>query len=165
MRSWVLVLSIVLAGCTVDSESPLDRGRYLGNDFPQPIALTCDREIGLYGMTGSAEPTRVPLGLSAEGANVCFVLDARDNLRIAHFAASMPREAGASASSFELSLYDQNGNLLRAGWDVDFGTNVFASLEYGVAVGQLLPVTMHVQAKSGAAAQTELAASLFEPFE
>lgn len=167
MRPWLLVLSAGLVGCTVDNDSPLDRGQHLDdNAFPQAIALTCDREIGLYGMyPGSSEPTHIPLGLTAEGTNICFVLDARDNLQLAHFAANMPRESTA-ASSFELSLYDTDGNLLRTGWDVDFTANVFANLEYSVPKGQLLPVTMHIEPKDGVTvSDSELTARTIGPFE
>jgi hypothetical protein len=165
-------LCIVLAACASDTDGVISPP---GNDpqfeIGEPAAIhepgECAHDIALYGMTGNASATPVgPLTVDATGIDICLSLDARDNIWVAHFAAGTEYETGGS-SSFELALYDANGNLMRDGWDVSFGGSppkTFANLEYGITKGQIVDAVLWVRAKNGTATST-VNLHLFEPFE
>jgi hypothetical protein len=106
----------------------------------------------------TSEATRVQV--SAMPATLCLSLDGRDNIRIAHFAAGTPYEQ-ATASSFAMALFSVDDQLMRAGWDVQFGDKVFQNLEYGMPVGAVTHVKLVVDGKQA----TEVALHLFEPYE
>jgi hypothetical protein len=131
------------------------------DDPPEETALApgvCSgAEISLYGM-GSSQATEVPV--TAMPTTLCLALDGRDNIRIAHFAAGTPYEQ-ATKSSFKMALFGADDALLRAGWDVQFSTNVFHNLEYGAPIGAVTHVKLVVDG-TGA---TEVDLHLFEPYE
>lgn len=158
------------AGCASDPGEPA------GTDPPVPEvdgtftpvvpAGDCAQSLSLYGMTGSATPTRVPLSLGTTGVTLCLALDGTDNIQVAHFAANTPYEM-ADTSSFLLTLYDAGGNLMGNGWDVAFGTSpttVFANLEYGMPKGQITNVKLVVATRAGEQA-ADVSLYLFEPYE
>ena len=165
---------VVLAGCIADGSDSLpspesEEPERQGDPAPSEIVdvpRECDHEVAMYGM-GSSEPTIVgPLTLDAAGVAICLELDARDNLWIAHFAAGTNYQTG-SASSFELGLYDADGNMLRQGWDVTVGSSpprTFANLEYGMPKGDIIKAMLHVRAPNGTAT-SDIALHLFEPYE
>jgi hypothetical protein len=171
-RGW---LCIVLAACASESDGtgtgtpPVDEDPEfeIGEPVEPHVAGECAHNVALYGMTGNAAATPVgPITVDATGIDICLSLDARDNIWVAHFAAGTEYENGKS-SSFELALYDSDGNLMRDGWDVSFGsspTTTFANLEYGVTKGQIVNAVLWVRAKSGTATST-VNLHLFEPFE
>jgi hypothetical protein len=169
-------LCIVLAACANETDgSPTENVNPIGigeiADLDEPAAThvhgECAHDVALYGMTGNAAATPVgPLTVDTTGIDICLSLDARDNIWVAHFAAGTEYESGASAS-FVLGLYDLDGNLLRDGWDVSFGstpTTTFANLEYGITKGQVVEAVLWVRAKTGTANST-VNLHLFEPFE
>jgi hypothetical protein len=139
-------------------------------DESAPLTHTanCAHHESLYGMDDGSHtgPTLGPLTVDTTGLDICLTLDARDNLLVAHFAATMHNEPSTS-SSFRLSLYDADGNLLRDGWDVTYGIpaeSTHASLEHGIEKGQLVDAVLWVRAKTGTAT-SPLRLYLFEPFE
>ena len=134
----------------------------------RPVPEECAHSVALYGMTGNAQGTPVgPVTVDTTSILICLSLDARDNIQIAHFAAGTQYESGTATSSFELTLYDGNGVMLRDGWDVTFGSSpptTFANLEYGVTKGTIIDAVLWVRAKNGAATTT-IGVTLFEPYE
>ena len=136
--------------------------------LPEPTPGPCDAHVSLYGASGSATPTSVPFAIeTSDGFDICLELDARDNLVVGHFAASTLRETDTTTSMFQLTLFDQDGQILRQGWDVTFGSSpptTFANLEYGVTAGTMVEVTLHVAAKC-VPLGTSINVTLFEPYE
>jgi hypothetical protein len=165
-RGW---LCIVLAACATEARDPRsppeqDPDVQLGEPAATHVPGDCAHQAALYGMTGNASATPIgPLTVDATGIDICLSLDARDNIWVAHFAAGTEYESAAS-SSFELALYDSDGNLMRDGWDVSFSTSTFANLEYGVTKGQIVSAVLWVRAKTGTATST-VNLHLFEPLD
>ena len=164
--------ALAFAGCAHDAPDPAvppDAAADAAVDArPFAPAATCEGSpLALYGMDGSNPATIVgPVTVDTTGTTICLSLDARDNIWIAHFAAGTVYQTAAD-SSFELALFAADGTQLQTGWDVAFGsspTTVFANLEYGVTVGQVLDVRLVVRAKAGSAT-TQVALHLFEPYE
>lgn len=169
MRGWFLV---VLVGCASETQGtggqrPTEPEREIGEAVQTHVVGECAHSAALYGMTGNAQATPIgPVTVDQTGIDLCLSLDARDNLVVAHFAAGTEYEMAAS-SSFLLALFDRDGNPMREGWDVSFGstpTTTFANLEYGITKGQLVDVVLWVRAKSGTATST-VNLHLFEPYE
>jgi len=156
---------VLLAACGSSSEIP-------SPDAVVPFTpVTCDGSpLALYGMDNlSAQPVYGPVAVDTAGITICLSLDARDNLREAHFMSGTPNESG-DMSSFELSLRDANDVELVAGWDVSIGntdTKTAANLEYSFAPGQVYAAKLVVRAKPGRTppATTQVGLSLFEPYE
>jgi hypothetical protein len=171
-RGW---LCIVLAACASETGEPGtvmqppddDPELEIGEPAETHVPGECAHQVALYGMTGNASATPVgPITVTASGIDICLSLDARDNIWVAHFAAGTEYES-AAISSFDLALYDSDGNLMRDGWDVSFGTSpttTFANLEYGVTKGQVVNAVLWVRAKSGTASST-VQLHLFEPLD
>jgi hypothetical protein len=146
--------------------SPPDRDepdREIGESVELTHSANCAHHASLYGMAGTMGPSVGPITVDTTGTDICLSLDARDNIWIAHFAASTGHEQGAS-SSFQLGLYDANGDLIANGWDVNFSSSTRASIEHGIEKGQLVDVVLWVRAKSGTATST-VSLYLFEPYE
>jgi hypothetical protein len=165
------LIAVVLVGCGSPPE-PVGPDAALPPDAAvDSVPFTPDTchgtPLSLYGMSGNADPTIVgPYTVDTTGTTICLSLDARDNIRIAHFAANTAYET-AGASSFELALFTMDDVLLREGWDVQFGSNPttsFANLEFGVTVGTILDTKLVVRARSGTAT-TQIPLHLFEPYE
>ena len=170
------MLLVLLVGCTatdVDSEADVPDQEPVFDigdpDAPQEVVPTpgdCDHSLSLYGMSGSGPTSLGPVTVDGAGIDICLALDARDNIWVGHFAAGTDNETG-SASSFQLTLFDRDSHVLRAGWDVTFGSSpptTFANLEYGVDKGQVLQALLHVRARTGTAT-SKIDLYLFEPYE
>jgi hypothetical protein len=128
-------------------------------------ATACEGTTVMQGVDVPAQVTIPSRSFDTRGALFCLELDARQNIREAHFAAGTRNEQ-APASSFVLALLGNgNDSMLVEGWDVEFGTDTaFANLEYSVTKGDYIAVKLFVAAKT-ASASTEVSLSLFEPFE
>lgn len=169
MRTCALLM---LVACTAQprstNEPPSPEPELEPDAMPTIVPGPCDQEVSLYGASGSATPTIVgPFTIDSDGADICLELDARDNIVVAHFAASTPHEADQTTSMFQLTLFAKDGAVLQQSWDVTFGTSppvAFANLEYGVTKGTVLKTTLHVAAKCVPIGMT-VELSLFEPYE
>lgn len=170
MRSWLLLSIAVGTGCASEPAQPAgtDPIHEVDGTFDTAVvpAGECVQTLSLYGMAGS-QPTIVPVSLSPAGITLCLELDGRDNIQVAHFAASTPYEMG-DASSYVLSLFEDDGTtLIRSGWDVTFGTTpttVFANLEAGMPKGQVTYAKLVVATRTGETS-SEVHLYLFEPYE
>jgi hypothetical protein len=165
------LLLVSLVGCTSTPDemeptvtpTPSDE-----SDEPEPMPTrpACDAQVSLYGASDSATPTSVPFAIqSSDGVNLCLELDARDNKRVAHFAASTQQEFGTNTSMFQLALLDKDGVTLQEGWDVTLGDSppmAFANLEHDVTEGSIVEVTLHIVAKC-VPLGTTIDLALFEP--
>jgi hypothetical protein len=169
-----LAACVLLVGC-IESDPPgTAPDPALGGEQPPPgeqesqvlDPTPCPATISLYGMADSGSTTFASRAYDTAGEYFCLELDARDNIWIAHFAASTPYEAGA-ASNFQLDLLTADGAMLREGWDVSVGqtdTRTFANVEYSIEDRVVLSAKLHVHAKM-ATATGSFSLSLFEPYE
>lgn len=114
-------------------------------------------------LDGMAEPRQILSFGPFVSAHLCLRLDATSNIRIGHFGASSPPVAGTK-SGFIFTLTDTTGTLLRDGWDVQFGANARATLEYGIDAGQTRDVILTVRGFD-ANVTTTVDVTMFEPFE
>ena len=138
--------------------------------LPPAVAGPCAQHATLVGLS-ETDPTAGRITLpdtvfDTDGSTICLTLDATTNIWIAHFWATAKHEPG-DYSSFQLTLFDSNGNHLREGWDVTFGSSeptTHASLEAGFDAGAVYEVKLHIRARQGQAS-TDLDIALFEPFE
>ena len=173
MRGLLLLLLVGCSTTDVDSESGVaaeepvfEIGEPEEAAELVPTPGDCDHDVSLYGMSGSGPTSIGPLTVDGSGTDICLTLDARDNIWVGHFAAGTEYENG-DASSFQLTLFDRDGVVLRAGWDVSVDVampRTFANLEYGVDKGQVLQALLHVRARTGTATSA-IRLYLFEPYE
>ena len=173
MRTLALIVCLTgsLVGC-IDSDPdgmpPGGGGSGTGSDreYDLNAAHACEGTTILYGNSDQAQPIIVPSAAYDEaGALICLELDARLNIREAHFAANTSYQAGME-SAFQMALFGGGSDaMLLEGWDVSFGGDTaFANLEYSVPVGDYVAVKLLVRAKSGTA-WSDVLLHLFEPFE
>ena len=114
----------------------------------------------------SGHITAGPYAVDTQGVTLCLTLDATDNIVVAHFGAGSDREQSAT-SSFAMTLFDGDGNVLRDGWDVTFGSSsptTFANLEYGVTKGTILEAKLVIRTRTDSGS-TSVGLALFEPYE
>jgi hypothetical protein len=171
----MVCLAGALVGCVKSGEDgmlPPPGGEGSGSDTEELPALDvshaspCEGTTVLQGVDVPASFTVPSRSYDTAGALFCFEIDARQNLRIAHFAAGTAYQQ-ADVSSFRIALLDANSAMLLEGWDVAFGStdpSAFANLEYGVTAGDYVAVKLFVSSKVDTAT-TEVSASVFEPFE
>jgi hypothetical protein len=133
---------------------------------PATVVEPCPAITSLYGMGPATATVIASRTYDTAGVDYCLALDARDNLRVAHFMVGTPYEDGTT-SNFGLTLIAADGSTIQEGWDVGVGqtnTRTFENLEYSIAERIVLSAKLHVRAKV-ATVTGEIGLSLFEPYE
>jgi hypothetical protein len=160
----------VLVGCTNGGSSSAPDAPAVEPDAPAlapAVPGACHESFALDGFDSTSGHLDVgPYALDTQGVTLCLTLDATDNIVVAHFGAGSDREQSAT-SSFDMTLFDGAGNVLREGWDVRFGGSpptTFANLEYGVTKGTILEAKLVIRMRAGSGT-TSVSLALFEPYE